>query len=78
MSHRETRARLASSGGWGQVGSDDMLRYAAKAPNRRKRCRCGCGGALTHYGMANGVALMGGCEMSVYRWVRVVANEERK
>lgn len=66
----ETRARLSSPGGWGQVGDERMLRYMKAAPNKRRRCRCGCGGAETHVGFANGVALMGGCEMRVRRWVR--------
>lgn len=69
MSGAELEAWVNSPGGWGQVGSDDMQRYAKEAPDRRKKCRCGCGGRLTHYGMANGVALMGGCVLSVRRWV---------
>jgi hypothetical protein len=66
---QETKARLNSPGGWGQVGSDDMLRYFVPTPNKRRRCRCGCKGAKTHIGMANGVALMSGCEFAVRRWV---------
>lgn len=36
----------------------------------RLRCTCGCKRPSTHHGMANRVALMSGCELSVRRWVR--------
>ncbi len=35
----------------------------------RRRCSC-CQRRATHRGLANGVALMSGCEWSVRRWVR--------
>ena len=53
---------------WGSA--TEHARYLVKAPNRRRRCLCGCRGAVTHIGMANGVALMSGCELRVRRWVR--------
>lgn len=38
-------------------------------PRSRRRCYCGCRGRATHYGTANGVALICGCEFYVRRWV---------
>lgn len=70
---RETRARLASPGGWGTWGSHDLTRYALPITDgRRRRGRCGddCPNRRTHYGAANGVVLMSGCELHVARWVR--------
>lgn len=68
----EDRARLASPGEWGSHGSATAhLHYLAPMPSTsRRRCRCGCKSRSTHIGMANGVALMSGCELSVRRWVR--------
>lgn len=43
------------------------------APDRRRRCRCGCDGRATHVGGANGIALTSGCEWSVRRWARAAA-----
>ncbi len=68
--------RAAMQGGtesWGEWGSAvDHLRYAepiGKTRNWRK-CYCGCGKRQTHRGMANGVALAWGCQLSVMRWVK--------
>ena len=36
----------------------------------RRRCHCGCKGKVTHRGMANGIGLMWGCELTVRRWVK--------
>ena len=57
---------------WGRWGSIGHIRYAEPIVGRkgRRKCRCGCGGRRTHMGMANGVALTGGCELSMRRWVR--------
>lgn len=58
--------------GWGRRGSSiDHIRYAQpiRAASRR-RCYCGCKKRATHIGMANGVGLMSGCELSVARWVK--------
>ncbi len=56
--------------GWGQDGDEDShVRYAELLPTRsRKRCRCGCARRATHFGMANGVALRSGCQLSIMRW----------
>lgn len=45
-------------------------RSMTKAPNKRKKCYCGCGGRLTHIGLGDGAGMMSGCELSVRRWVR--------
>lgn len=68
----ETRARAASRGGWGRSGSaKDGPRYAVRRKGLRRRCPF-CRGAnrITHIGFANGVALCGGCEMCIARWVK--------
>lgn len=67
------RARLASTGGWGEVGNASDPRHVEPLSPRlrnRARCFCGCGGKVTHAGKANGVALTSGCELSMRRWVR--------
>lgn len=58
--------------GWGECGSSSDARYCEPVHDRRhaRKCHCGCGARSTHLGMANGVALMSGCEMLVRRWVR--------
>lgn len=60
--------------GWGEVGSAQRnIRYAVQKParrGRRRKCHCGCDGPATHAGMANGLCLMSGCELTVHRWVR--------
>lgn len=38
-------------------------------PSSRKRCSC-CGRRATHVGTANGMAMMGGCDLRVRRWVK--------
>jgi len=57
---------------WGtRASATEHIRYAEPTEHRRKRCRCGCKGAATHRGMANGICLKSwGCELSVRRWVR--------
>jgi hypothetical protein len=67
---REIDALLTSEGGWGTWGSaSEHKRYSVPLPPKsRRRCHC-CGKRATHAGMANGVALMGGCEGSVDTWV---------
>lgn len=55
--------------GWGHA----LLhtRYSQPVPSRlRRRCHCGCKTRATHSGMANGICLYEGCELSVARWVR--------
>ena len=64
-------AMRGGTASWGQRASaTEHVRYCEPAPDKRRRCRCGCKGAATHLGKAQGIALMGGCEMSVRRWVR--------
>jgi len=57
---------------WGQWGSqDDHVRYAEPMESRsRRRCSCGCKRRATHKGMANGVCLRSGCDLSIRRWVK--------
>lgn len=57
---------------FGQWGSSERhKRYDQKAETKsRRRCHCGCKRRATHLGMANGVCLMMGCQLSVKRWVR--------
>lgn len=57
---------------WGSWGSaTEHRRYPEKVdPRSRRRCHCGCKQRATHRGMANGVCLMMGCELSVRRWAR--------
>jgi hypothetical protein len=74
-SPRELRAYNASTTQarheWGWVASaKDHVRYALPAPDKRRKCYCGCNGRATHVGMANGLAMCGGCELWITRWVR--------
>lgn len=73
-SKAETRARMASPGGWGYVAdANKHTRYAVTLPPKsRMRCRlCPCRRRATHYGAANGLGMTtGGCELAVRRWVR--------
>ena len=43
-------------------------------PRSRRRCHCGCKARATHLGLANGVAMTTGCELSVRRWVKSPIN----
>ncbi|MBH9740016.1 hypothetical protein CJ419_09765 [Vibrio navarrensis] len=59
--------------GWGQYGSSkEHERYIDdyKFKSLKRRCSCGCDQMATHAGMANGVCLTIGCELSIRRWVR--------
>jgi len=58
--------------GWGQFGSADLhVRYMELAPSASRRCcSCGCKRRATHIGMANGICLGMGCELSIRRWVK--------
>ena len=63
-------AMRGGTDGWGQWGSVlDHVRYMEPLKSRRL-CRCGCRKRQTHIGMANGVGLAWGCELSIARWVR--------
>lgn len=61
-----------SQGDWGKYGNcEQHKRYMVPvSPKLRRRCRCGCRKRATHHGMANGVGLATGCELSIRRWVR--------
>lgn len=52
------------------ASADDHARDMWPAPNRRRKCHCGCGGPKTHIGGCNALALTSGCELSMRRWVR--------
>jgi hypothetical protein len=71
--NRESQARAFSPGGWGEVATFKHPRYCKPNPKGRRRCwYCKQQGHLvraSHVGMANGVALTGGCEFHVMRWV---------
>lgn len=69
---RRTRAEATSPGGWGEVASAAMSRYPEPTPSTtRRRCPwCAEPRRCTHAGMANGLALMAGCEFHVAMWVR--------
>lgn len=70
MTPNESRAWALSGGGWGEVASGDMNRYAKTFPRMRRRCGDNCPNRATHFGCANGMALMSGCEFHVAQWVR--------
>lgn len=65
---------------WGQRGSvDDHVLYVQPIRTRsRRRCHCGCKKRATHLGMANGVALGSGCELSMRRWAKDPRGELRR
>lgn len=65
------KARAVANGQqrWGVYASEEMHRYAQPVTASCRRCYC-CGGPITHAGMANGLALISGCELAVRRWVR--------
>lgn len=58
--------------GWGQVGGlPGQIRYHETVDAKsRRRCGCGCRRRATHRGMANGVCLTMGCDLSIRRWVK--------
>lgn len=59
--------------GWGQWASAlEHVKYAEpiKEPGGRRKCHCGCGKRSTHRGMANGICLSMGCELSMHRWAK--------
>jgi hypothetical protein len=71
----QIKARMASRGGWGEVGGFSDHRYVvAVTDGRRRRGRCrqadDCPNHVSHYGADNGVVLMSGCRFHVAQWVR--------
>lgn len=57
---------------WGQRASVfDHYLYVEPIDSRsRRRCHCGCNKRATHRGMANGICLSQGCELSMMRWAK--------
>lgn len=57
---------------WGTYASASAhVRYSQPVrPQSRRRCYCGCNRRATHAGMANGVCLTTGCELTIARWVK--------
>lgn len=57
---------------WGQRASaNEHVRYAEPQTARNGhylKCHCGCGQRSKWRGMANGICLYEGCELSVRRW----------
>lgn len=70
--HALAAAMKGGTEGWGQVASAvTNVRYSQPVrPTSRRRCSCGCKRRATHFGMANGICLTLGCELSIARWVR--------
>jgi hypothetical protein len=63
-------AMRGGTAAWGVMGSSiEHVRYAEPIKSRKK-CLCGCEGKRTHAGMANGVCLTSGCELTIRRWVK--------
>jgi len=72
-SYEQARIKAHTQGHNGTYGSaTGMTRdmWPIPSPWNRRACSCGCGGRATHSGGAGGVALTGGCELSMRRWVR--------
>ena len=65
-------AMRGGTDGWGQVANARMdVRYSQPVRSAsRRRCSCGCQRRATHLGMANGLGMTSGCELSIARWVR--------
>jgi hypothetical protein len=65
-------AMKGGTSGWGRMGSStDNVRYAQLLPKvSRRLCSCGCEQRNTHAGMANGVSLTSGCQLSIQRWIK--------
>ena len=65
-------AMVGGTAAWGEWGSSaDHVRYAEPVDKAsRRRCHCGCKKRATHRGMANGICLTLGCELSIARWVK--------
>lgn len=56
---------------WGQQSNAfEHVRYCEPVSSlSRRRCPC-CRKRATHRGMANGIALVAGCEFRMRRWVK--------
>lgn len=68
------KAQAAGQTAWGVVGDATKdQRYMKLLPGRyrnRRKCPCKCGGKISHGGYVNGLAMTGGCEWSMRRWVK--------
>ena len=65
--------RAAMTGGmegWGRWASASQHQRYVEPIKSRRRCHCGCKARQTHIGMANGIGLFWGCELSVRRWAK--------
>ena len=67
--------KAAMQGGtseWGRRAStsDHVLYVQPNKAMSRRKCHCGCNGRMTHGAFANGIVLMGGCELSCRRWAK--------
>jgi hypothetical protein len=67
---RAMAAGLIGANGYRAGSADGHRAMITTRPTSRRRCSCGCKQRQTHVGLGDGVALMGGCELSVRRWVR--------
>ena len=65
-------ALTGGTAGWGSWGSSNAhVRYMESIESKsRRRCHCGCKKRAAYIGMANGVALITGCELSIRRWIK--------
>lgn len=65
-------AMKGGTDGWGMVADARAnVRYSVPTkPTSRRRCHCGCNLRATLMGMANGIGLTTGCELSIARWVK--------
>jgi hypothetical protein len=60
---------------WGNWGSARHHELYVQINKSRRKCHCGCGGRQSHGVFANGVILMGGCELlcrrAAKRWKEI-------
>ena len=66
----QIKARLTPGYDPNWASATEHKRDTWPAPDKRRKCHCGCGRRATHIGGTNGLALTGGCELSMRRWVR--------
>lgn len=73
LSSEELKAAMRGGaeewGSWGSAQHHELYVQPNKGMSRRK-CHCGCGRRMTHGAFANGIILMGGCELSCRRWAK--------
>lgn len=63
---------------WGSATEHQRtMRFIEDGRRRRRQCGGGCDARATHLGLANGVALMSGCEWHVRMWVKSPLNSLR-